>query len=65
MKSCFIIKETPYCLQNGNVLKVPSASSTRYGINSILFRAYLVWKKQPLSVKQSQSMIEFKFKIKT
>ena len=64
MKSYFTIKEIPYCLRNGNFLKIPSARSTRYGTNSILFRACLVWNKLPLSVKQSQSLIEFKSKIK-
>ena len=53
MKSCFTIKEIPYWLQNGNFLKMPSARSTRYGTNSILFRACLVWNELPPSVKQS------------
>ena len=56
MKSYFTIKEIPNCLRNGNFLKVPSARSTRYGTNSILFPACLVWNKLPLSVKQSQSI---------
>ena len=64
MKSYFTIKEIPYCLQNGNFLKIPSACSTRYGTNSILFRACLGWNKLPFSVTQSQSLIEFKSKIK-
>ena len=64
MKSYFTIKEIPYCLRNGNFLKIPSTRSKRYGTNSIVFRACLVWNKLPLSVKQSQSLIEFKSKIK-
>ena len=64
MKSYFTINEIPYCLRNGNFLKIPSVRSTRYRTNSILFRAYLVWNKLPLSVKQSQSLNEFKSKIK-
>ena len=64
MKSYFTIKERPYCLQNGNFLKLPPARSTRYEANSILFWACLVWNQQLLSVKQSQSLIEFKSKIK-
>ena len=39
MKLYFIIKEIPYCLLNGDLLKIPSARPTRYGTNSILFRA--------------------------
>ena len=64
MKSYFIIKEIPYCSRNGNFLKIPSACPTRYGKNSVLFRACLMWNKLPLSVKQCQSQIEFKSKIK-
>ena len=37
MKSYFTIKEIPYCLRNGNFLKIPSARSERYGTNSIPF----------------------------
>ena len=58
MKSYFTIKEIPYRLQNGNVLKIPSAGSTCNGTNSVLFRACLVWNKRPLSVKQSHSLID-------
>ena len=64
MKSYFTIKEIPYCLRNGNFLKIPSTRSKRCGTNSIVFRAGLMWNKLPLSVKQSHSLIEFKFKIK-
>ena len=64
MKSYFTIKEIPYCLRNGNFLKIPSARSTRYGTNSFLFRACLVWNKLSISVKQSQSLIELQSKIK-
>ena len=63
MKSYFIIKGIPYCLRNGNFLKIPPAHSTRYGTNSILCRTCLVWNKLPISVKQSQSLIEFKSNI--
>ena len=65
MKPYFIIKEMPYNLRNGCALKLPSANSTCYGINSVLFRACLMWNRLPVSVKQSQSLLEFKSKIKT
>ena len=64
MKSYFKIKEIPYCLRNGNFLKIPLTRSKRYRTNSIVFRACSVWNKLLLSVKQSQSLIEFKSKIK-
>ena len=65
MKPYFKIKEMPYDLQNGNALKLLSANSTFYGINSVLFRTCLLWNRLPLFVKQSQSLLEFKSKIKT
>ena len=56
MKPYFIIKEMPYNLRNGCALKLPSTNSTYYGINSVLFRACLMWNRLPVSVKQSQSI---------
>ena len=64
MKSYCTIKEIPYCLRNGNFLKIPSARSTHYETNSVLFLSCLVRNKLQLYVKQSQSPIEFKSKIK-
>ena len=63
MKSYFTTKEIPYCLRNENFLKIPSTRSKRYGTNSVVFRTCLVWNELPLSVKQSQSLIEFKSNI--
>ena len=54
MKSYFIINEIPYKLRNGYALKIPSANSTHYGINSVLLSACLLWIRLPLSGKQSQ-----------
>ena len=65
MKPYFKIKEMPYNLRNGYALKLPSTNSTYYGINLVLFRACLLWNQLPLSVKQSQSLREFKSKMKT
>ena len=42
MKLYFTINEIPYCLQNRKFLKMPSARSTCYGRNSVLFPACLV-----------------------
>ena len=65
MKPYFKIKEMPYNLRNGYALKLPSTNSTYYGIHSVLFRACLLWNRLPLSIKQSQSLLEFKSKMKT
>ena len=65
MKNYFSIKEIPYSLRNGSALKILSACSTYYGINSIHFRACLLWNKLPHSLQESQSLPEYKRKIKT
>ena len=39
--------------------------STCYGTNSIHFGACLLWNKLPKALKESQSLSEFKYKIKT
>ena len=65
MKLYFKIKEIYYNLRNGYALKLPSTNPTYYGINSVLFRVFLLWNQLPLPIKQSQSLLEFKSKIKT
>ena len=60
VKTHFIITEMSYNLRNECALKLPSANSTYYGINSVLYRARLLWNRLPLSVKQIQSLLEFK-----
>ena len=65
MKPYFKIKETPYNLRNGYALKLLSTNSTYYGINSVLFRACLLWNQLPLSIRQSRSLHEFISKRKT
>ena len=42
MKPYFIINEIPYNLRNGCALKIPSANSAYYGINSVFLRACLL-----------------------
>ena len=65
MKNYFSIKEIPYSSRNGSALKISSARSTYYEINSIHFRACVLWNKLPYSLKESQSLPEFKNMIKT
>ena len=59
MKPYFRVKEMHYNLRNGCALKLPSANSMYYEINSVLFGACLLWNWLPLSEKQSQSLLEF------
>ena len=59
------VKELPYNLRNRHILNLPSARTTCYGTNSILFRTFQVWNNLPFFIKQSQSLLEFKTSIKT
>ena len=54
----------PNNLRNGYALKLPSTNSMYFGINSVLFRACLLYNQPTLSLKQSQSLLEFKSKMK-
>ena len=65
IKPFFTAQELPYSLRNEHILNLPLARTTYYGTNSILFRACQVWNNLPLSIKQSQSLLEFKTNIKT
>ena len=66
IKPFFTVKELPYNLRNGHILNLSSAQTTYYDTNSILSsRACQVWNNLPLSIKQSQSLLEFKTNIKT
>ena len=53
MKPYFKVKEMPDNLRNGYVLKLLLTNSTYYGINSVFFRACLLWNQLPLSIKTS------------
>ena len=53
IKPFFTVKELPYNLRDGHMLNLPSARTTYYGTNL------------PLSIKQSQSLLELKTNIKT
>ena len=64
IKTFFTVKEIPNNLPNGHILNLPSAPTTYYGTNFTLFRACQVWNKLPLSIKQIQSLPEFKTNIK-
>ena len=64
MWSYFTFKNITYNIRNGPLLKLPNAKSTYYGINSVHFRACLLWNGLPQSVKHSESILELKRKLK-
>ena len=47
MWSYFFFKNITYNIRNGPLLRLPSAKSTSYGINSVLFRVCLLWNSLP------------------
>ena len=54
----------PYNLRRGDLLLLPPAKSTRSGVNSLAFRGSLLWNNLPPKVKESQTLEEFKNRIK-
>ena len=57
-------KDIPYNIQKGPILGLPKTHSFYYGTNAIPFRSSLIWNNLPADVKSSDSLFEFKNKIK-
>ena len=53
-------KPMPYNLRNGSKLVLPKTRSSRFGINSLKFRGSFLWNSLPVSLKNCQSLNEFK-----
>ena len=64
MWNFFERNHTPYNLRRGDLLLLPPAKSIRYGVNSLAFRGSLLWNNLPPQVKESQTLEEFKNRIK-
>ena len=64
MWSYFVFRNIKYSIRKGPLLRLPAAKSTPYGINSVLFRACLLWNSLPQSIKYSESIVELKTKMK-
>ena len=64
MSSFFKPKKLSYNLKKGPILNSPRTQSTYYGTNAIHFRGSLMWNNLPAKVKSSNSVFEFKTKIK-
>ena len=64
MWSYFVFKNITYNIRNSPLLRLTSAKSTSYGINSVLFRACLLWNSLPQSVKYGESIAELRTKMK-
>ena len=64
MCSFFTHKHIPYNLRKGPILGLPKTYSFYYGTNAIHFRGSLIWNNLPAVAKLSNSLLEFKNKIK-
>ena len=64
MWSFFTHKDILYNLRKGPILGVTKTRSFYYGTNDIHFRGSLIWNNLPAIVKSSNSLLEFKNKIK-
>ena len=57
-------KDIPHNLREGPILGLPKTHSFYYGTNAIHFCGSLIWNNLPGVVKSSNSLFEFKNKIK-
>ena len=64
MWSYFTFKNITYDIRNGLLLKLSNSKSMYRGINSVHFRACLLWNGLSQSVKHSESILELKRKLK-
>ena len=64
MWSYFTFKNITCNIRNGPLLKLPDAKSMYCGINSVHFRACLLWNGLSQSVQHSESILELKKKLK-
>ena len=53
-----------YNLREGDIVYLPPARFSCYGINTLAFRGSLLWNSLPSNVKQSHNLKEFKLKLR-
>ena len=64
MKKILIERDIQYNLRNGNHLGLPKVNTTSYGIENIQYRGHHLWSSLPREIKDSNTLVEFKRKIK-
>ena len=62
MREFFHKNPVQYNLWKRDIVYLPRARSSCYGINSLVFRGSLFWNNLPSNVKQSHDLKEFKLK---
>ena len=64
MKKILTERDIQYNLRNGNHLGLPKVNTTSYGIENIQYRGHHLWSSLPREIKDSNTLVEFKRKIK-
>ena len=64
MKDIFATKNSCYSLRNPNHLQLSKVRAIKYGTENIQFRSCSLWSSLPNSLKDSDSLQEFKRRIK-
>ena len=59
-----MLKNMPCSLRKGSILCLPKTHSFYYGTNAVHFRCFLIWNNPAAVVKSSNSLLEFRNKIK-
>ena len=59
-----IHKGLPYNLRKGSIINLPRINPTYYDTNTLHFRATQIWNNLPAVIKSSETLDEFKRKIK-
>ena len=64
MNSIFPFSDNPYNLRNHNDFKIENIKTTYYGSETIAFQGPRIWRLVPEIIKTSNSLNEFKTKIR-
>ena len=64
VKELFTLKQPSHILRNKYTIQLPSARSTTFGTNSLVFKGSIIWNTLPSHIKNSITLSEFKYKIK-
>ena len=57
-------KSVTYDLRTGEKCYLPKTNTTSYGVNTLIFSRSFLWHTFPNSIEISQSLIEFKTKLR-
>ena len=65
MKKIFTERNIPYSLRSENHLQLPKVKTGTHGIENIQYRGCHLWSSLPREIKDSNTLAEFKRKIKS